>query len=283
MVNNQFLNCRGHIISLKNPLIMGILNTTSDSFFDGGRYSDESSWLRQAEKMLSEGAAIIDVGCVSTRPGAAAVDEAEELKKMTMVVMSLVKNFPGIIISADTYRSKVAMAAIHEGASIINDISGGSMDDAMYETIARLQVPYVLMHMQGTPETMQRNPVYKDVTKEVVRFFSEKTNKLRLMGVNDIIIDPGFGFGKTLENNFQMMRELYMFRFIPHPILIGVSRKSMIWKTLKTSPAGALNGTTVLNTIALINKANILRVHDVKEARECLELINNCDFPAWHY
>jgi len=253
---------------------MGILNTTSDSFFDGGRYSDETSWLRQAEKMLNEGAAIIDVGCVSTRPGAVAVDEVTEIKKMTTVLESLVRNFPEIIISADTYRSKVAIAAINSGAAIINDISGGSMDDEMYETIAGLQVPYVLMHIQGTPENMQQKPVYNDVTKDVVRFFSEKTNKLKLMGVNDIIIDPGFGFGKTREHNFQMMRELYLFKFIPHPILIGVSRKSMVWKTLKSSPAEALNGTTVLNTIALLNKANIIRVHDVKEARECLEIIN---------
>jgi dihydropteroate synthase len=274
-VNNQFLNCRGKLVPLDKTLIMGILNTTPDSFYDGGRYSDETSWLKQAEKMLAEGADIIDVGCVSTQPGAKPTDEKEETDQMSLVVKSLVRNFPEIIISADTYRSKVALEAINSGASIINDISGGMMDDEMYETIAGMHVPYILMHMQGTPENMQQKPVYENITKDLVNFFSEKTSKLRLMGVNDIIIDPGFGFGKKPEHNFQLLRELHLFKFIPHPILLGISRKSMIWKTLKSSPAEALNGTTVLNTIALLNKVNILRVHDVKETKECLTLVNH--------
>jgi dihydropteroate synthase len=274
-VNNQFLNCRGKLVPLEKPLIMGILNTTPDSFFDGGRFSDETSWLKQTEKMLAEGADIIDVGCVSTRPGTRAIDEKSEIKKMATILASLSMHFPEIIISADTYRSKVALEAINSGAAIINDISGGTMDDEMFEIIAKMQVPYILMHIQGTPETMQQKPVYHNVTKEVINFLAEKISKLRLMGVNDIIIDPGFGFGKTPEHNFQLLRNLPLFKFISYPILIGISRKSMICRTLKSSPAEALNGTTVLNTIALLNKANILRVHDVKEARECLTLVNN--------
>ncbi len=272
-MNNRFLNCRGKLVSLEKPLIMGVLNVTYDSFYDGGRYADESAWLRQTEKMLAEGADIVDVGCVSTRPGSVAIDEELEIQTMSAVIKSLTRSFPGIIISADTYRSEVAREAVHSGAAIINDISGGTMDEKMFETVARLQAPYILMHIQGTPATMQLKPKYTDITKETIKFFSERTAKLRLMGVNDIIIDPGFGFGKTISHNFELLRNLDYFKFIPHPLLVGVSRKSMIWKTLQTSPAEALNGTTVLNTIALLKSANILRVHDVKEAKECMELV----------
>ncbi|HNW91004.1 MAG TPA: dihydropteroate synthase [Bacteroidales bacterium] len=254
---------------------MGILNITPDSFFDGDRYTVEPAWLKHTEKMLAEGADIIDVGCISTRPGAKAIDENEEIRKTITVLSSLIKNFPEIIISVDTYRAKVANEAVNAGAAIINDISGGMMDLQMYQTIARLNIPYILMHIQGTPETMQQNPSYQDVTKEIINFFSDKTNQLRLMGINDIIIDPGFGFGKTQEHNFQLLREMHLFKFVQHPLLIGISRKSMIWKRLNSSPEEALNGTTVLNTIALLKKADILRVHDVKEAKECLKLIDN--------
>jgi len=274
-VNNQFLNCSGKLISLEKSLIMGILNITPDSFFDGDRYTVEPAWLKHTEKMLAEGADIIDVGCISTRPGAKAIDENEEIRKTITVLSSLIKNFPEIIISVDTYRAKVANEAVNAGAAIINDISGGMMDLQMYQTIARLNIPYILMHIQGTPETMQQNPSYQDVTKEIINFFSDKTNQLRLMGINDIIIDPGFGFGKTQEHNFQLLREMHLFKFVQHPLLIGISRKSMIWKRLNSSPEEALNGTTVLNTIALLKKADILRVHDVKEAKECLKLIDN--------
>jgi len=275
IVNNQFLNCSGKLISLEKSLIMGILNITPDSFFDGDRYTVEPAWLKHTEKMLAEGADIIDVGCISTRPGAKAIDENEEIRKTITVLSSLIKNFPEIIISVDTYRAKVANEAVNAGAAIINDISGGMMDLQMYQTIARLNIPYILMHIQGTPETMQQNPSYQDVTKEIINFFSDKTNQLRLMGINDIIIDPGFGFGKTQEHNFQLLREMHLFKFVQHPLLIGISRKSMIWKRLNSSPEEALNGTTVLNTIALLKKADILRVHDVKEAKECLKLIDN--------
>ena len=274
-MNNQFLNCSGKLISLEKSLIMGILNITPDSFFDGDRYTVEPAWLKHTEKMLAEGADIIDVGCISTRPGAKAIDENEEIRKTITVLSSLIKNFPEIIISVDTYRAKVANEAVNAGAAIINDISGGMMDLQMYQTIARLNIPYILMHIQGTPETMQQNPSYQDVTKEIINFFSDKTNQLRLMGINDIIIDPGFGFGKTQEHNFQLLREMHLFKFVQHPLLIGISRKSMIWKRLNSSPEEALNGTTVLNTIALLKKADILRVHDVKEAKECLKLIDN--------
>ncbi|HOY31215.1 MAG TPA: dihydropteroate synthase [Bacteroidales bacterium] len=279
MVNNRFLNCRGKLVSLEKPLIMGILNVTPDSFFDGDRYSDEKSWLERTGKMLDEGADIIDVGCVSTRPGAKAVDEKEEIKKVVFVLDSLAAHFPDAIISIDTYRAAVAHEAVHAGAAIINDISGGTMDPDMYQTIAYLRVPYILMHISGTPETMQQNPVYQNVTKEIINFFAEKSSQLRHMGINDIIIDPGFGFGKTPEHNMQLLREIHLFRFLPHPLLIGISRKSMIWKTLKCTPAEALNGTTVLHTLACLNNAAIIRVHDVKEAQECLTLVNKI-YPA---
>lgn len=270
----QQINCKGRLISLDSPLIMGILNATPDSFFDGGRYRDEKSWLTQTEKMLAEGAAIIDVGCVSSRPGASLPDQNKELNRLIPVLESLLKKFPDIIISVDTFRSKIAEEAINTGAAIINDISGGNLDPEMYSTIAKLNVPYILMHMQGTPEDMQKKPFYNNVTKDIIKFFSEKTEYLHKLGINDIIIDPGFGFGKTLDNNFQLMQNLHLFKFIQHPLIVGISRKSMIWKFLNITPSEALNGTSVLNTLALLKNANILRVHDVKEAKECLRIVN---------
>ena len=270
----QQINCKGRLISLDSPLIMGILNVTPDSFFDGGQYIDEKSWLTQTEKMLAEGADIIDVGCVSTRPGASLPDEDNELSRLIPVLESLLKKFPDIIISVDTFRSKVTVEAINTGAAIINDVSGGNLDAELYNTIAKLNVPYILMHMQGTPENMQKKPFYNNVTKDIIKFFSEKTEYLHKLGINDIIIDPGFGFGKTLNDNFQLMQNLHLFKFIQHPLIVGISRKSMIWKFLNITPSEALNGTSVLNTLALLKNANILRVHDVKEAKECLRIVN---------
>src|SRR6185436_411462 len=233
---------------------------------------EEKSIARQVKKMLDEGAAIIDIGAVSTRPGAKEVSEKEELKRLMPVLENLVKKFPGVIFSVDTYRSGVARKAVESGAAIINDISGGNFDKKMFETVGELKVPYILMHIRGTPTTMQQNPVYKNVVKELIIYFSEKIVQLKDHRVNDIIIDPGFGFGKTLEHNFEILRKLSLFKMLDCPLLAGMSRKSMINKVLKTSPENALNGTTVLNTIALMNGANILRVHDVKPAKEAIEL-----------
>ena len=277
-LKKKLLNCRGRIISLEQPLVMGILNVTTDSFYDGGHYLTEKEWLAQTECMLKEGAGIIDIGCTSTRPGANAMDKEDESKLLTKVLESVVRHFPEAILSVDTYHSEVATAAVDCGASIINDISGGTMDAAMFETIAKLKVPYVLMHIQGIPETMHINPTYNDVVKETVHFLSEKTAQLQQMGHSDIIIDPGFGFGKNIAHNFTLLKNLHVFKFFDNPLLVGVSRKSMIWKTLHTTPAEALNGTTVLNTIALLAKADILRVHDVKEAMECIKLVEAMGF-----
>jgi dihydropteroate synthase len=281
IVNNQdfvpakkkLLNCRGHLLSMEQPLLMGILNVTSDSFFDGGRYATEKEWLKQTEKMLTEGADIIDIGCTSTRPGAKISDRGKESAQLTLVIDSLLKHFPDIIISADTYHASVARDAVSAGASIINDISGGAMDDEMFETISRLNVPYILMHIQGVPENMHLNPYYKDIWKEILIYFSEKTSKLVSLGLSDIIIDPGFGFGKNIDQNYALMKDLAMFNYFNYPLLVGISRKSMIWKYLKTKPEEALNGSTVLHTIALLAGADILRVHDVKEARECIRIV----------
>ncbi|MEI6122729.1 MAG: dihydropteroate synthase [Bacteroidota bacterium] len=251
---------------------MGILNVTPDSFFDGDKFTNETSWLRQTEKMLLEGAAIIDIGCVSTRPGALVPNQDEELHRLLPVLNSITQRFPEIIISVDTFRSKVARHSINNGASIINDISGGTMDANMFTTIAELRVPYILMHIKGTPATMQLNPQYKDVAKETITYLAEKSHQLNLLGINDIIIDPGFGFGKTIELNFELLTNLRYYQFLPYPLLIGISRKSTIWKTLRTTSEYALNGTSVMNTISLLAGAAILRVHDVKEAKECIKL-----------
>ena len=266
------LNCKGKILNLQHPIVMGILNLTPDSFYDGGKYKSELSIVKRVEQMLSEGASIIDIGAISTKPKADIVSQEEELSRLIPVLKDILNIFPNIIISIDTFRSKVAEIAISEGAAMINDISGGDMDEKMLETIAKLKIPYVMMHMQGTPQTMQENPVYDQVTKDIIFILSQKVDKLKKLGVNDIIIDPGFGFGKTLEHNYQLLKNLKCFDFFELPILVGISRKSMINKVLNIKPQEALNGTSVLNTVALMNGANILRVHDVKEAMEVIKL-----------
>lgn len=270
--SNQSINCRGKLISFKKPLIMGILNITEDSFFDGGAYISEKNWLRQTEKMLTEGADIIDIGAASTRPGAKLIDAKDEKNAITKTLKSIRKEFPDCIISIDTYHSSVAEAAVNEGADIINDISGGEIDKEMFATIGKLKSPYILMHIKGIPENMQLNTNYRNITEEIILYFSEKINQLKILGINDIIIDPGFGFGKTLEDNYNLLSQLEIFHFFELPLLVGISRKSMINKLLKITANEALNGTTVLNTIALQKGAKILRVHDVKEAVECVKI-----------
>ncbi|PQJ76005.1 dihydropteroate synthase [Polaribacter gangjinensis] len=268
------INCKGKLIDVAEPKVMGILNITPDSFFDGGKYKNEADILFQTEKMLNEGATFIDVGAYSSRPGAAHISEKEELNRILPVIDLLVKNFPEIIISVDTFRSEIARKTIENGAAIINDISGGKMDENMFQTVADLQVPYILMHMLGTPQNMQQNPVYEDVTKEIIHFFSEQIFKLHQLRVNDIIIDMGFGFGKTVAHNYEILKNLALFKNLDAPILVGVSRKSMLYKPLEISANEALNATTVANTIALLNGASILRVHDVKEAVEAIKIVN---------
>jgi dihydropteroate synthase len=267
------INCKGNLIDLTTPKVMGILNITPDSFYDGGKYKNESEILNQVEKMLSDGATFIDVGAYSSRPGAQHISEEEELKRIIPVINLLQKNFPEIIISIDTFRSKVAIETVHAGAAIINDISGGKMDDKMFATVANLQVPYILMHMLGTPQNMQKNPVYNNVTTEIISFFAEQIYKLHQLQLNDVIIDVGFGFGKTNIHNYEILKNLALFKSLDAPILAGLSRKSMLYKTLDISAQEALNATTSANTIALLNGANMLRVHDVKEAVETIKIV----------
>jgi dihydropteroate synthase len=267
------INCKGKLIDLFSPKVMGILNITPDSFFDGGKYKNDSDILQQTEKMLSEGATFIDVGAYSSRPGAAHISEEEELQRIVPVVELLVENFPDIIISVDTFRSEVTKQTIKAGAAIINDISGGTMDANMFATIAELQVPYILMHMLGTPQNMQQNPQYEDVTQEVIKFFADQIHTLHQLKVNDVLIDVGFGFGKTIEHNYELLKKLALFKSLDVPILAGISRKSMLYKPLNITAKTALNATTSANTIALLNGANILRVHDVKEAMEAVKIV----------
>lgn len=266
------INCKGNLIDLSTPKIMGILNCTPDSFYDGGKYKNESEILGQVEKMLNEGATFIDIGAYSTKPGADFVTEEEELQRLLPIIDLVLQHFPEALISVDTFRSKVAQKAVEHGAAIINDISAGMLDKNMLETVAKLQVPYIMMHMKGNPQTMQSLTDYTDIVKEMTFYFSERINKARSFGLNDIIIDPGFGFAKTLEQNYEVLQKLDYFNILELPILVGVSRKSMIYKLLENSPQEALNGTSVLNTIALQKGANILRVHDVKEAVETVKL-----------
>lgn len=266
------INCKGQLIDLSQPKVMGILNITPNSFFDGGRYSSEKEILEKVEKMLAEGATFIDIGAYSSKPSAEFVSEDEELNRIVPVVQLLVKHFPEILISIDTFRSEVARVCIENGAAIINDISAGNLDDKMLEVIAQYNVPYIMMHMRGTPETMQSMTEYEDVVKEVLLYFSEKISQARSLGIHDLIVDPGFGFAKTISQNYEVMQKLELFHHLELPILIGISRKSMIHKTLEINADEALNGTTVLNTIALSKGAQILRVHDVKEAVECVKL-----------
>lgn len=267
------INCKGKLIDLSSPKVMGILNLTPDSFYDGGQYKDENVILRQVEKMLNDGATFIDLGAYSSRPGANHVPEDEEKKRIFPVLELLLKRFPDSYFSIDTFRSTVAEACLGMGAALINDISAGNLDPAMFDVVSRFQAPYILMHLKGTPQSMQEKAVYENVIKELLHYFSEKVRKAHANKINDIIIDPGFGFAKTLEQNYHMLHHLDMFQTLKKPILIGLSRKSMIYKTLKSSPKEALNGSSVLHSIALLRGANILRVHDVKEAIECITLI----------
>ena len=262
------------MLDVNMPLVMGILNVTPDSFFDGGKFNDQTNIVNQVERMLADGAAIIDIGAVSSKPGAELVSEEEEIARLIPAVNLIHKEFPHAVLSVDTFRSSVAMLAIEKGASIINDISAGAVDKNMFAAIASLQVPYLIMHMQGTPQTMQLNPVYKNVTLEVMQFFVQQLKVLRGLGVKDVLIDPGFGFGKTTEHNYKLLQDLKSFQLFDCPVVVGVSRKGMINKVIDTKPEEALNGTTAVNTIALMNGANILRVHDVKEAVEAIKIVN---------
>lgn len=268
------INCKGKLLNLDSPIVMGILNVTPDSFFDGGNYVDSENILNKASQMIEEGATLLDIGGYSSKPGAKEVSLEEELTRVIPAIELIIKEFPEVLISVDTFRSEVARQAIETGACMINDISAGEMDSKMYKTVRELQVPYCIMHMQGTPQTMQKNPTYENVVIEVFRSLSQKVEKLKKMGVNDILIDPGFGFGKKVEHNYELLQNLEHFKLINLPILVGVSRKSMIYKTLNSSPQKALNGTTALNSFALQNGANVLRVHDVKEAMEVVSLFN---------
>jgi len=271
--NIRPVRCGNKMIDFSTPKIMGVLNLTPDSFYDGGKFQQEKSVVEQTFRMLKEGADMIDLGAVSTRPGAELIAEKEELNRIIWPLQLLVKEFPDTIFSIDTFRSNVAKECIKSGAYIINDISGGNMDDKMFETVAELKVPYILMHMHGTPENMQKSPISGNIIELIRQFFEEQIEKLHSFGVEDIILDPGFGFGKTLKCNYTMLRNLEKLRIDNLPILGGISRKSMINKVINVKPSEALNGTTVLNTIALQNGANILRVHDVKEAREAIEIV----------
>lgn len=267
------INCKGNLIDFTIPKVMGILNVTPDSFFDGGKYKNQQAILSQTAKMLADGATFIDVGAYSSKPGAKQVSEVEELARIIPVIKLLVRTFPEIIISVDTFRSEVAKQSVQAGAALINDISGGVLDAKMFETVAKLQVPYIMMHMQGTPQNMQLNPVYTDIVKEVTLFFATQLAKLRALKVNDVIIDVGFGFGKTTAHNYELLQKLALFESLEVPILTGISRKSMLYKLLDILPADALNATTVANTIALLNGTNILRVHDVKQAVEAVKIV----------
>ncbi|HEY9361962.1 MAG TPA: dihydropteroate synthase [Chitinophagaceae bacterium] len=273
------LNCKGRLLVVDKPLVMGIINTTPDSFYEGSRTISIEQIIEKASEMVFEGADILDIGGQSTRPNSKKISVDEELKRILPGIEKIHKLFPETIISIDTFYAKVAKEAVQAGASIVNDISAGKMDEAMIETVAALRVPYVLMHMQGTPQAMQQNPVYKDVTKEILDFFIMQTQLLKQAGIKDIIIDPGFGFGKTVQHNFELLRHFDLFKMLNYPLLAGLSRKSHIYKTLGIDVSDALNGTTVLNTISLLKGANILRVHDVKEARETITLLQTV-FPG---
>lgn len=267
------LNCKGRILVVDKPLVMGVINTTPDSFYAPSRKQSVDDVLKQAEQMIRDGASILDIGGQSTRPGSTVVREEEELQSVVPAIDGLVKNFPGAIISIDTYYSRVAREAVAAGASIINDISAGSIDQQMIGTAVELNVPYVLMHMLGNPQNMQQSPHYENVSREVLDFFIAKSVELKKQGINDIIIDPGFGFGKTIAHNFELLRNLSLFKITGLPLMVGISRKSTVYKTLGVTPEQALNGTTVLNTIGLLNGASIIRVHDVKEAVEAVKLV----------
>jgi dihydropteroate synthase len=268
------INCKGQIIDLTTPKVMGVLNVTPNSFYDGGVYKSNSEILTKVGKMLNDGATFIDVGAYSSKPNAEYVSEDEELQRIIPIINLILEYYPETLISVDTFRSEIARACIDNGVAIINDISAGNLDDKMLETIAKYNVPYIMMHMRGTPQTMQSMTFYEDIVKEVLLYFSDKVANARSYGINDLIIDPGFGFAKTLDQNYEVLQKMELFEILELPLLAGFSRKSMIYKTLKSSAEEALNGTTVLNTIALSKGAKILRVHDVKEAHECISLFN---------
>ncbi len=272
------INCKGQLINLSITKVMGILNVTPNSFFDGGKYKNESEILSQVDKMLNEGATFIDIGAYSSKPNAEFVPEEEEINRIVPVIQLLLKHFPDVLLSIDTFRGKVAEVSLANGAALINDISAGFLDDMMFEVIAKYNVPYIMMHMRGTPQTMQTFTDYNDIVKEMLFYFSERIQKARSFGINDLVIDPGFGFAKTIAQNYEVLQKLELFKMLELPLLVGVSRKSMIHKTLGITADEALNGTTVLNTIALIKGAQILRVHDVKEAVECVKLYEKMNF-----
>lgn len=272
-INLMTINCKGQLIDLTIPKVMGILNLTPDSFYDGGLYKNDADILKQTDKMLNEGADFIDIGAYSSRPkNAVHISETEELQRLLPIIKLLTDAFPNVLISVDTFRSEVAKQAISAGASMINDISAGKMDENMLSTVAELKIPYIMMHMKGTPQNRQQNITYEHLTKEILFYFSERIAVARALGIVDVIVDPGFGFSKTTAQNYELLKNLELFKMLEKPLLVGFSRKSMIYKPLHTSAAQALNGTTVLNTLALQKNASILRVHDVKEAKECIEL-----------
>lgn len=268
------INCKGILIDLNQPKIMGILNLTPDSFFDGGKNSNLNIAIENVAKMLEDGADFIDIGAYSSRPNALNISIQEEINRLIPVFIELNKNFPKTIFSIDTFRSEVAKIALENGASIINDISAGSLDDKMFDVIAKFQVPYIMMHLRGTPQNMTQNSNYEKLIPEILYYFSEKIKIARSFNINDLIIDPGFGFSKTISQNFELLENMKLLEMCNLPILAGISRKSMIYKTLETTSEFALNGTTALHMIALQNGANILRVHEVKEAKECVTLFN---------
>ena len=268
------LNCNGRILSLEKPVVMGIINITPDSFYCGSRYESQDVILNRTAQMINEGATILDIGGQSTRPGSTRLRDEEELERVLEPISSIRKEFPEIFISIDTFYSLVAKEAVRAGADIVNDISAGSLDEQLIETVAALKVPYVLMHMKGNPQNMQQQTHYENVTENVYSFLKQKKAELIEAGIKDIIVDPGFGFGKNISQNFELLKNLSIFKDLDSPILLGISRKSFIYKTLGISAADALNGTTVLNTIGLSNGASILRVHDVRAAREAIQLVN---------
>ena len=267
------LNCKGRLLTIDSPVVMGIINITPDSFYEGSRKPTIEGALQKAEQMINEGAAILDIGGQSTRPNSTLLSATEEAERVLHVIEAIHKKFPETIISVDTFYATVAEQAVNGGASMVNDISGGTLDAAMLSTVAKLNVPYICMHIKGTPQNMQQQAVYENVTREVLDFFIQQTDACKKAGINDVIIDVGFGFGKTIAHNFELLRNLSVFKMLERPILAGLSRKSSVYKTLGITAEEALNGTTVMNTLALLNGANILRVHDVKEAVEAIKLV----------
>jgi dihydropteroate synthase len=269
------INLNGRLIDLSKPVVMGILNVTPDSFFDGGKYKTVKKVVRRAEEILEQGGTIIDIGAISTKPGSEGISTKDEIERLLPAVAAVRKEFPHAFISIDTYRSWVALKVIEDcGPCIVNDVSGGNFDPHMFDTIGKLGVPYILMHMLGTPLKMQDNPVYEDIIRDISLFFTDRVKQLNKAGVKDVIIDPGFGFGKTLAQNYELLNRLDSFKVFQLPVMVGVSRKSMINKLLGTKPEEALNGTSVINTLALMGGADLLRVHDVREAAEAVRIMN---------